>query len=695
MTRGVKWAIAHLYNESILPVPGVNAKKTYCRICTNQCGMVVEIENERVVKVRADREHPLSKGYSCPKGRALGGIHHHPDAITRPMMRKDGALVEVSWDEALDDIALKLRGLIDRHGPNAVGVYFGSGLGMDASGYRLADEFYKALGAPPKFTPLTIDGTAKLFCAMQVGGFPALHPKTDNDNCTMLLYVGVNPMVSHGHNTGMYNPAGPIRAMAARGEVWTVDPLFTETAKFSTRHIQPYPGKDYAILAWLAREIIDHGPMQPAQPIQGLDALRAALEGFDLATAAAIAGVPEADLLDLLAAVRRQGGVVVETGTGVTMAKSANVTQWLAWVLMILTGQMNRPGGTWFHPGFITQFDSFELPILDNPMTPGPPTMPDVSGLFGDWPCAALPGEIAAGNIRGFMNFGGALMRSFPDANVLAPALAELELFVTYEIIANETTALSTHVLPSKDQLERTDIAFWDTLASKLTMLHTPALVEPLGERRSAWWITSQIMRRAGLPVAEHVPESDLAPGADEAMLAALMPHARASFEEVAAKGAVILPFETPGKWVDAHVERMGGWKLAPPALIAFFQELRAEDEAQLGRPRPLCFISRRQRRKLNASLSFLGSPADIILHPIDAAANGIADGDRVRVSTSRGEIFLAANLSSDIRPGVASIPHGHEVANVNFLTSVENVDKLTGMVLYTGIPIEVAPAAA
>ena len=139
----------------------------------------------------------------------------------------------------------------------------------------------------------------------------------------------------------------------------------------------------------------------------------------------------------------------------------------------------------------------------------------------------------------------------------------------------------------------------------------------------------------------------------------------------------------------------MGGWKLAPPALVAFWQELRAEDEAALGQPRPLCFISRRQRRKLNAALSFLGSPADIILHPEDAAANGIAQGDRVRVSTSRGEIFLTAEVSDTIRPGVASIPHGHEVANVNRLTSVEDVDPMTGMVVYTGIPIEVAPVEA
>ena len=673
----------------------VVSKRSYCKICTNQCGVVIDVAGEQVVKVKADSAHPLSKGYMCPKGRALGRSHHNPAAITRPLMRKDGELVSVGWDECLDDIAVRLRRVVDIYGPNAIGFYFGSGLGMDASGYRMAETFYKSLGAPPKFSPLTIDGTAKVLASTLIGGFPGLNPKTDYENVDMLLYVGVNPMVSHGHNTGMFNPAVSIRSTARRGEVWTIDPLLTETAKFSTRHIAPHPGKDYAILAWLTREILDGGPINLAQPVSGMEELRAALAGFDRATAAAIAGVAEQELDDLLTAIRRIGHVVVETGTGVTMSSSANITQWLSWVLMILTGMMNRKGGVWFHPGFITQYDSFQLPIIDNPFSPGAPTMPEVSGIIGDWPCAALPGEIAAGNIRAVVNFGGSLIRSFPDANILAPALRRLDVNVNFEIVANETTALSTHVLPTKDQLERPDISFWDTLSATVSMLYAPAMVKPMGERRSAWCAISQLMKRMGLPVPEHVPENDKTPDADDAMLAKLMAGARCHFEDVVASGHVTIPLEFPGRWVDQHIERFGGWRVAPPKLLEFWSQMRRIDEAAIGQPQLLRYISRRQRRKLNASLSFLGSPADIILHPDDAAANGIVHGQKVRVHTSRGEIFLTANVSPTIRRGVASIPHGHEVANVNCLTSVEEVDKMTGMVLYTGIPIKVEPVAA
>jgi anaerobic selenocysteine-containing dehydrogenase len=223
-------------------------------------------------------------------------------------------------------------------------------------------------------------------------------------------------------------------------------------------------------------------------------------------------------------------------------------------------------------------------------------------------------------------------------------------------------------------------------------MLFSPAVVPAMGERRAGWWIVSQLMRRMGMDVPPHVPEAHDAPGADEAMLAVQMAGARCGFEELAAAGTVTMPMQLPAPWVDRHIERIGGWRLAPERLIAAWYETRKADEAAMHEPPTLRFIPRRQRRKLNASLSFLGSPADIILHPEDAARRGVEHGRRVRVRTDRGEILLTANVSEAIRPGVASIPHGHEIANVNLLTSVEHVDPMTGMVRYTGIPIEVEP---
>jgi len=343
------------------------SKRSYCKICTNQCGVVIDVAGDEIVKVKGDFKHPLSKGYTCPKGRALGQSHRHPNAITRPLIRKNGQLVPISWSECLDDLAARLRKVVDTYGPKRGRYLFRQRPRHGRFRIPHGRHLYKSLGNPPKFSPLTIDGTAKVLVASLVGGFPGLSPKTDNDNVDMLLYVGVNPMVSHGHNTGMFNSGSTYPRCRKRGEVWTIDPLLTETAKYSTRHIAPYPGKDYAILAWLTREILDGGPIDLAQPVCGIEELLAAIP-------------PERP---------RRG----RNRHGRDMSSSANITQWLAWVLTILTGMMNRKGGVWFHPGFLTRFDSFELPIMDNPFSPGAPTMPEVSGIIGDWPCAALTGR--------------------------------------------------------------------------------------------------------------------------------------------------------------------------------------------------------------------------------------------------------------------------------------------------------------
>jgi anaerobic selenocysteine-containing dehydrogenase len=671
----------------------IELKRTYCKVCMVHCGLVAEVAGDQILKVRGDHEHPLSAGYTCPKGRAIGQLHHSPNAITQPLMRKDGKLQPVSWDEALDDIAGKLRNIIDNHGPRSVGINFGSGLGLDSSGYAMEEALHRALDNGPKFSPLTIDGTAKVLVSGAMGAFPGLNPKTDYDDVKMLIYVGTNPMVSHAHNTGMFNPATWIRAAAERGEVWTIDPLFTETAKFSTRHIAAYPGKDYAVLAWLTREIIDGGPLQPRQAISGLDDLRRALEGYDLATAADIAGVDPQDMTDLLAAIRRQGGkVVVETGTGITMSAGCNMTQWFAWLLMILTGAMNNKGGAWFHPSFLYPYESFQLPDID-PWTSGSNIRPEVPGIIGDWPCAVLPDEIEAGNIRGLFNFGGRLLRSFPDTNELERTLGQLELNVMTEISHNETTEFCTHVLPTKDGIERAEFSRWDTLNWNLSLQYSEPLVAPMGERRSAWWVISQIMRRADLAVPEHVPADDREAGADEAMLAAQMQMARCSFEELKEKRYVERPLDFPADWIDQHIERIGGWRLTPQRLMDQWQTMRTADEAAVGQAKPLCFSSRRQRKKFNAQLDFLGEEENVLIHPSDAKHRSIEDGQTVTVSNDSGNIELIARIDTGMRRGVVSISHGHLKGNVNRLTSKTAIDTISGMALYSGVPIEITAA--
>ena len=657
--------------------------RSFCRICTSVCGILVDVDGEEVIRVHGDLDHPFSRGYTCPKGRALPLLHHHPDRLEHPRMRVDGRLQDTAWEVCLDDLGTRLKNIIDRHGPQSVAFYFST---MESAGFRMAEALHAAIGTPAKFSPLTIDGTAKPLVSDLVGGFMGLSGRTDLDNADFLMLVGVNPVVSHGHAISMPNPTGTVRDIARRGQVWVIDPRRTETARLATGHLAPRPSTDHAVLAYLVREILRDG-MKTDVPVQGIDELTAAVEPFTLEHTARLADVTQAELTRLCAAVRAAKCVAIETGTGVTMtAERGNVTQWLAWVLMILTGAMNRPGGTWFHPGFAYQLEAFGefLPItpIEGSFGPGPSSRPEAQAFINEWPCAVLPDEIAAGNIRALINVGGSLVTSFPETGRLIPALQQLEVFATTEIINNETTELATHVLPTKDPLERPDITIHDILSSRVSVQYSPAVVNPVGDRRSMWWVFAELGRRLGYELGSL---GDPNTSTDDDVLSVLLAGARAKYDEVVTKGWAEVPRELPAPWVEDHIGRMGGWRLAPPLLV--------DQLAALEPTAPLVMVPRRQRKKLNGQLDFLGEAPEIFIHPADGAAAGLVDGQRVTVRSARGELTGLAKIDDSIRRGAVSIPHGHHVANVNRLTNKDDIDVVTGMVRYSGIPVSLHPA--
>jgi anaerobic selenocysteine-containing dehydrogenase len=651
--------------------------RSFCRVCTSVCGILVDVDGDEVIAVHGDRDHPFSHGYTCPKGRALPQIHHHPDRLERPQMRVDGTLRDTTWDACLDDLGERLRDTIDRHGPEAVGINFGTGVGMDAVGYRIAQSLHAAIGTPAKFSPLTIDGTAKVLISDLMGGSAALNGRPDYDNATFAMFIGSNPVVSHGHTVGLPNPRGAIRDLAKHADVWVVDPLHTETARLATHHLAPRPGADYAVLAYLVREVLRDGVKAPAQDV---DALAAAVAPFTLQHTAAMADVPQAQLSQLLASIRRAGRIALDTGTGITMSASANVTQWLSWALLIITDSMNRPGGVWFHPGFAYQLETFELPISppEGSFRPGPRSRPETQAFLREWPCATLPDEIDAGNIRAFLNLGGSLITAFPNAASLVPALKKLDGIATTEILPNETTALSTHVLPTTGQLERPDVTLWDILAPRVSAQHTAAVVSPVGERRAMWWVLAEIGRRLGHELAD-------TDATDEEMLAQVSAGVRGTYEELVADGYAEAPRELPAPWVEQHVERLGGWRLAPRLLVEQLDALRA--------PAPLVLVPRRQMRRLNSQLEFLGAAAEVVIHPDDAAGAGLSNGQPLIVRSVHGEMSGVAKVDPSIRRGAVSVPHGHAGANVNLLTSKDDIDLVTGMTRYSGVPVSLHPA--
>jgi len=254
------------------------------------------------------------------------------------------------------------------------------------------------------------------------------------------------------------------------------------------------------------------------------------------------------------------------------------------------------------------------------------------------------------------VNLGGGLLTAFPDERVLRPALEHLEVLATVEIIANETTALSTHVLPTKDQLERADINLWDFLSPRVAGLYSPAVVEPVGDRRSSWWVLSELGRRLGYDLAAELPPDDQ-PASDDVLLAAQAVRARCTFEDLVDNGYIETAHELPAQWIEDYLEELGGWRLAPAQLVAQL--------AALGTPSTLCLVPRRQKRHVNSQFTFLGDGPEVLLHPDDAASAGGRRWTPVIVRTASGELVGTARVDTGMRRGAVSVPHGHEDANV------------------------------
>ena len=569
------------------------------------------------------------------------------------------------------------------HGPESVAFYFST---MESAGFRMAEALHAAIGTPAKFSPLTIDGTAKPLISDLVGGFMGLSGRTDLDNADFLMLVGVNPVVSHGHAISMPNPTGTVRDIARRGQVWVIDPRRTETARLATGHLAPRPSTDHAVLAYLVREMLRDG-MKTDVPVQGVDALAAAVEPFTLEHTAAFADVPEAELTRLCAAVRGAECVAIETGVGVTMtAERGNVTQWLAWVLMILTGAMNRPGGTWFHPGFAYQLETFGefLPVtpIEGSFGPGPRSRPEAQAFINEWPCAVLPDEIEAGHIRALINVGGSLVTSFPETGKLIPALQQLEVFATTEIINNETTELATHVLPTKDPLERPDITIHDILSSRVSVQHTAAVVDPVGERRSMWWVFAEIGRRLGydLQLAGKSGQQHRRRRARRSTRGRASPIRRGGGHRL-------------GRGRSRATRRMGRrphrphGRLAPGAAASGRSAGSARAAAAVGDGAAQAAQEAQRAARLSRRTSRDPRPSR------RRRRRGIVTGRPVTVRSANGELTGIAKVDDSIRRGAVSIPHGHHAANVNHLTNKDDIDVVTGMVRYSGIAVSLHPA--
>ena len=659
---------------------------SFCRICTAMCGIVVTVDGDQIVKVRGDADHPFSRGYVCPKGRALGAFHHHPRRLDQPTHRGQA----VGWTAATEAIGAQLRTLIDERGPDSIAMYLASGSAFDTNGRRAAERFLTVIGSKQKYTATTIDTPCRPLVAELMGGWSGLTPIADYEQSSLLIFVGSNPVVSHGHSNGLPDPVRRLREFQARGgRVVVVDPRRTETAALADTYLAIRPSTDHVLFGFVVRELLaggaDHNYL--ARHTGGADDLERAVAPFDLATTSAHTGLDKAQLIDLVAQIRRAGRISALTGTGCTMSPHANVTEWLVWCTNIITGSYDQPGGMWFNPGYLRQLDQREWRPTDGEAEPGPASRPELPRRFGEYPCAALVSEIEAGNVRALIVVGGNPIVAFPDRDRLARALATLELVVVVDVIETDTTPHAHYLLPAAGQLERADLTLaLESYTVAIGAQYTPAVVAPAAQRRLVWQIFDDLARTLGKSVLPRGVDASTA--TDEALLAELTLKARDPRAVWDDRHGVIHSGPIYG-WVTERVLPGGRWRLAPPPLA---DQLAAAD---LAGP-PLALIPHRQLRTMNSQLRDTAAPggklADVavVVNPVDAERLGLTDGQPSTVSTPIGSVTGVTRVDPALRAGACTITHGWAEPNVSVLTSAERVDPLTGMVTQSGLPVAI-----
>ncbi|MGZ4757514.1 MAG: molybdopterin-dependent oxidoreductase, partial [Acidimicrobiales bacterium] len=488
---------------------------SYCRICAAACGITVTVDGPRVVKVRGDAGHPVSQGYTCPKGRGLAAWHHDPRRLDRPRLRG----TEVGWTELLDDLAGSLRVVLDATGPDAVALYLATGMAYDAAGQVASAMWLASLGSRSFFTAATVDNAPVLVAAELVAGHAMLSPVWDATSGGLLLLVGTNPVVSHGYGTTIPDPVRHLRAhRRLGGRLWVLDPRRTETAALADEHVPVRPGADVAVLAAVARAVLaeGHDPDEVARfcTAEDLDRLRVALAPFTPARAAEVAGVDIEAVERLVADVRHhRGRLAVMCGTGTTMATDGVVVEWLRWVLLILTGSLDRPGGMRFQDGPLGRLQppravASPAGSVRDATGPddGPTSRPELQRVVGQVPAVALADEIEAGHVRALVVTGGNPIAAIPEPDRMRAALASLDVLAVVDVMDNELTELATHVLPSTGQLERADLMLASNLSVRSGVQATTAVVPPVGGRRPVWWMLGGLSTRLG---------GDLLAGAD------------------------------------------------------------------------------------------------------------------------------------------------------------------------------------
>jgi thiosulfate reductase / polysulfide reductase chain A len=662
-------------DASPLPDPhtdGDHVVPSFCELCFWKCGILAHVKDGRVTKITGNPRDPLSRGRLCPRGAGGTGLLYDPDRLKRPMIRsaRRGAQVfdEVSWDDALGEVATRFERIRQRYGPGAVALF------SHGFGGSWMKHLFRAWGsgtvAEPSFAQCR--GPREVGFELTFGNGVFSPEPTDMANARCIVLIGSH-LGENMHNTQVQEFATAIRKGA---DVIAVDPRFSVAASKARHWLPIKPGTDLALLlAWMhvlvTENLFDREYVE--RYATGLPQLRTHLAPFTPEWAYPRTGIaPELirDTAHLMAGARP--AVLVHPGRHVTWyGNDAQRSRAIA-MLNVLLGSWGRRGG-FFMPA------AADVPRYPYPAYRAAPVAAADRASPGAYPFAtellaqgvrdaSIPGGVAEQpTVRGWMVNGSNLLTAVPDPRRTERAIQELEFLVTIDVVPAEIAGWSDVVLPEATYLERCDELFTPAFREPYLALRQE-VVPPLFDSKPGWWIAKELSARLGL--REFFPWQTSTESAQARVRAAGLDWNRLRREGVIATARQPIYYEdgVPAEFPTPS----GKIELYSPQLLALgFDPMPTWRDGELEEP-PAGFyrlltgrapVHTFGRSTNNRLLSEVYSENEIWVHTTVAARFGLRNGERVHLRNQDGVLstFTApVKVTPRIHPDAVYLVHGY-----------------------------------
>lgn len=476
----------------------MRTQKTACILCSRACGITVTVEDGRFTRIRGDDDHPISKGYICQKAARLAHYQNHDDRLTHPLMRlPDGSFVRVTWDQALDDIAQRLKDVRDQHGGRAFAFYGGGGQANHLGG-MYAQQLRKAMRSPFTYSSLAQEKTGDFWVNGRMFGRQTCHTTEDVEHADFVLFIGTNPYQAHGipnaRDTLKAIQKDPMRTMVV------VDPRRSETAKQADIHLQLKPGTDAYLMLAMLSIIVSEGLHDQAFidiHCTGFDEVKAELLAVPVKDYARRADVAMDDVLRVARGFASAKNACVRIDLGIQQTLHTTLNGYLEKLLYLITGNFGKRGGNNLH--------TYLLPILshsDETKSGTPRTakhqMFPISGIY---PPNILPDEIehdSHDRIRAMFVDSSNPVITAADTVAYERAFAKLDLLVVVDVAMTETARMAHYILPAASQYEKWEASGFNLeFPANAFHLRAPVL-EPLGESLPEAEIYTRLLEKMG-----------------------------------------------------------------------------------------------------------------------------------------------------------------------------------------------------